>query len=293
MYTWSVPIDNFVLVLQIGLHCFLRNKWLPAYQTSQNIQSLGHSLTPTLCIFVQDMYDGKCQKSWTSAFFDVLEGPDSDQLYVQHMATANGAKAKVRNCKLGSWTNWFCHWAPVVIWTSAALECLGQDLRKRVMALSASPISRDIVVAYFNSSWFSSSSLYALMLLISCRACASVRSNPSHKQSKLFLSLRSECLFSLLKVYQIDKAQSNFFALFSKKTLCTKDSIFQFLAQYAADTFPSHICLTEEHSILNHICYLWELDKVLAISVIRVFLLFGGALAHYFLYSEYVVYCPL
>ena len=130
------------------------------------------------------------------------------------------------------------------------------NLRKRVLALSASPISRDIVVAYFNSSWFSSSSLYALMLLISCRACASVRSNPSHKQSKLFLSLRSECLFSLLKVYQIDKAQSNFFALFSKKTLCTKDSIFQFLAQYAADTFPSHICLTEEHSILNHICYL-------------------------------------
>ena len=99
MYTWSVPIDNFVLVLQIGLHCFLWNKWLPAFQTSQNIQSLGHSLTPTLCIFVQDMYDEKCQKSWTSAFFDVLEGPD--QLYVQHMATANGAKANVRNRKLG------------------------------------------------------------------------------------------------------------------------------------------------------------------------------------------------
>ena len=103
MYTWSVPIDNFVLVLQIGLHCFLRNKWLPAYQTSQNIQSLGHSLTPTLCIFFQDMYDGKCQKSWTSAFVDVLEG--TDQLLVQHMATANRAKAKVGDVKTASWVH--------------------------------------------------------------------------------------------------------------------------------------------------------------------------------------------
>ena len=146
------------------------------------------------------------------------------------------------------------------------------------MALSARPISRDIVVAYFNSSWFSSSSLYALMLLISCRACASVRSNPSHKQSKLFLSLRSECLFSLLKVYQIDKAQSNFFALFSKKTLCTKDSIFQckaillchpqlrgldtssldVLARYAADTFPSHIYVSPKSTVsISASCESW------------------------------------
>ena len=94
----SVPCVNWK-------HLLSALEIISAEHGKYNIQSLGHSLTPTLCIFVQDMYDGKCQKSWTSAFFDVLEG--TDQLYVctayGDCKRSKGHSGQVRNCKLGSW----------------------------------------------------------------------------------------------------------------------------------------------------------------------------------------------